>query len=149
MRCPFCSSQETQVKDSRPSEENRVIRRRRSCHDCGRRFTTFERFEVQQTIVIKKDATRELFTREKLMKSLMIALRKRPVSPKQMSSIVADIEQALLEDGRNEVQSTEIGQLLLKHLKEVDFIGYVRYASVYNEFSDPKEFIQLLKDVVG
>ncbi len=149
MRCPFCGSQDTQVKDSRPSDENRVIRRRRSCHNCGRRFTTFERFEVQQTIVIKKDGSRELFTREKLLKSLMIALRKRPVSQKQMSSIVADIEHELLEDGRNEIQAVEIGQLLLKYLKEVDFIGYVRYASVYNEFSDPKEFIQLLKDVVS
>lgn len=147
MRCPFCGNDDTQVKDSRPSEDKRVIRRRRECINCHRRFTTFERFQVQQTVVMKRDGSRELFDRDKMLKSLMLALRKRPVNQSVVNRIVADVEQEFTESGRSEVTSTEIGSAVLEQLKEVDFVGYVRYASVYNEFSDPKDFQQLIKDM--
>lgn len=147
MRCPFCSSQDTQVKDSRPSEDGRVIRRRRECTDCNRRFTTFERFQVQQTIVLKRDGSRELFDREKLLKSIMVAMRKRPVTQQVLNTIVADVEQELTENGRTEIASTEIGNRVLEKMKEVDFVGYVRYASVYNEFVDQRDFKRLLQDI--
>lgn len=146
MRCPFCTNQDTQVKDSRPSEDGRVIRRRRECTECNRRFTTFERFQVQQTIVLKRDGSRELFDREKLLKSIMVAMRKRPVTQQALNSIVADVEQELTENGRTEIGSTEIGNRVLEKLKEVDFVGYVRYASVYNEFVDQRDFKRLLQD---
>ncbi|MBI1362804.1 MAG: transcriptional repressor NrdR [Proteobacteria bacterium] len=144
MRCPFCGSDDTQVKDSRPSEDKRVIRRRRECTECGRRFTTFERFQVQQTVVLKRDGSRELFDREKVMKSIMLAMRKRPVNQNVINRVVADVEQALTETGRTEITSNEIGAAVLEKLKDVDFVGYVRYASVYNEFSSPMDFQQLL-----
>lgn len=147
MRCPFCSSQDTQVKDSRPSDDGRVIRRRRECTDCNRRFTTFERFQVQQTIVLKRDGSRELFDREKLLKSIMVAMRKRPATQAVLNTIVADVEQELTENGRTEIASTEIGNRVLEKLKEVDFVGYVRYASVYNEFVDQRDFKRLLQDI--
>lgn len=147
MRCPFCANQDTQVKDSRPSEDGRVIRRRRECSECNRRFTTFERFQVQQTIVLKRDGSRELFDREKLLKSIMVAMRKRPVTQQALNTIVADVEQELTENGRTEIGSTEIGNRVLEKLKEVDFVGYVRYASVYNEFVDQRDFKRLLQDI--
>ena len=146
MKCPFCSSTDTQVKDSRPSEDNQVIRRRRECLACSRRFTTFERFEVQQTVVVKRDGSRELFARDKLMKSLMLALRKRPITPAAVNTLVSDIEQALTEGGQNEVMSFDIGTQVLERLKTLDFVGYVRYASVYDGFNTVSDFEKLLKD---
>lgn len=146
MKCPFCANAETQVKDSRPSEDNHVIRRRRECVACSRRFTTFERFEVQQTVVVKRDGSRELFGREKLLKSLMLALRKRPVTPAALNTLVSDIEQALTESGQSEVMSSDIGTQVLERLKTVDFVGYVRYASVYDGFNTVADFEKLLKD---
>ncbi len=146
MKCPFCSNSDTQVKDSRPSDDNKVIRRRRECISCHRRFTTFERFQVQQTLVIKRDGSRELFDRDKLLKSLMIALRKRPVSPTMVNSLVADIEQELTENGQIEISSSEIGTAVLQKLKSVDFVGYVRYASVYDGFNTIGDFQKLLRD---
>ena len=140
MKCPFCGSDATQVKDSRPSDDGRVIRRRRECPDCGRRFTTFERFQVQQIIVVKRNNQRELFDRDKLLKSILTALRKRPVSQTDVAHIVSDIEQQLTEQGRSEVTSKEVGDAILSALKKVDFIGYIRYASVYNDFSSPEDF---------
>lgn len=145
MKCPFCSHGDTQVKDSRSSEDGRTTRRRRECEKCKRRFTTFERFQVQQTAVIKKDGTRELFDRDKLLKSIMIAMRKRNVAQTTLSALVADVEQEMTENGRTEITSHEIGEKVLNRLKEIDFIGYVRYASVYNDFTDPKDFERLLK----
>lgn len=147
MRCPFCRSEDTQVKDSRPSEDGRVIRRRRECGHCHRRFTTFERFQVQQTVVIKRDGSRELFDRDKLLKSLMMAVRKRHVNQSILNDVVSSIEQSLTESGKNEVTSAELGLLVLERLKDVDFVGYVRYASVYHDFATPGDFQRLLKDM--
>ncbi len=149
MRCPFCGHEDTQVKDSRPSDDGRVIRRRRECGECTRRFTTFERFQVQQLIVVKRNNQRELFDRNKLIKSILIALRKRPVEQTEVSQIVTDIEQTLAEHGKGEISSKEVGDAVLSALKDVDFIGYIRYASVYNDFSSPEdfsEFVDSLKD---
>ena len=145
MRCPFCGNEDTTVKDSRPSDDGRSIRRRRECPQCGRRFTTFEKFQVQQVMVVKRDGLRELFDRDKLTKSLLTALRKRPIEQTRIVEIASDIESALTENGRSEVTSREIGQAVLDALKGVDFIGYIRYASVYNDFSRPEDFAALLK----
>ena len=147
MRCPFCGNEDTQVKDSRPSDDGRVIRRRRECINCHRRFTTFERFQVQQTVVIKRDGSRELFDRDKLLKSVMVAMRKRPVSQSAVNGMVADIEQELTENGRTEVTSSDVGAIVLEKLKGLDFVGYVRYASVYDDFRTVGDFQKLLRDV--
>ena len=147
MRCPFCGNEDTQVKDSRPSDDGRVIRRRRECINCHRRFTTFERFQVQQTVVIKRDGSRELFDRDKLLKSVMVAMRKRPVSQSAVNGMVADIEQELTENGRIEVTSSDVGAIVLEKLKGLDFVGYVRYASVYDDFRTVGDFQKLLRDV--
>ena len=147
MRCPFCGNEDTQVKDSRPSDDGRVIRRRRECTNCHRRFTTFERFQVQQTVVIKRDGSRELFDRDKLLKSVMVAMRKRPVSQSAVNGMVADIEQELTENGRTEVTSSDVGAIVLEKLKGLDFVGYVRYASVYDDFRTVGDFQKLLRDV--
>lgn len=147
MRCPFCTHDDTQVKDSRPSEDNKTIRRRRECPECERRFTTFERFQIQQIIVVKKNGQRELFEREKLMKSLLTALRKRPVSQQEVITLVANVEQKLAETGKTEITSQEVGDAILSTLKGIDFIGYIRYASVYNDFSNPEDFSKLIADL--
>jgi transcriptional repressor NrdR len=144
MRCPFCHNDDTNVKDSRPSDDGKTIRRRRECPACGRRFTTFERFQVQQVVVIKRAGNRELFDRDKLAKSLNIALRKRPVTQLQISQLVNEIEQVFTDGGRAEVTSREVGQAVLAALKNVDFVGYVRYASVYDDFQKPEDFALLL-----
>ncbi|PZP39175.1 MAG: transcriptional regulator NrdR [Pseudomonas fluorescens] len=144
MKCPFCTHDDTQVKDSRPSDDGRTIRRRRECPSCGRRFTTFERFQVQQVVVVKRDGRKELFDREKLMKSLLTALRKRPVTQQQIAQMASDIEHMLTENGRSEVASQEVGDAALISLKGVDFIGYLRYASVYHEFTGPQDVISLI-----
>lgn len=146
VRCPFCSHEETQVKDSRPSDDGKTIRRRRECGGCGRRFTTFERFQVQQIVVLKRDGSRELFDREKLMKSILTALRKRPVEQTTVVRIVGDIEQSFAESGRQEATSQEIGDMVMERLKDLDFIGYIRYASVYKAFSTPDDFVEMLAE---
>ena len=148
MRCPFCASTDTHVKDSRPSDEYKSVRRRRECSNCKRRFTTFERFQAQQIVVIKRNGGRELFDREKIMKSLILALRKRQVPQVELNTLVADIEQSLTEGSNGEVESSKIGQEVLSKLKKVDFIGYVRYASVYDGFKTVSDFEKLLKDVM-
>ena len=145
MRCPFCSHDDTQVKDSRPSDDGRTIRRRRECPNCSRRFTTFERFQVQQVLVVKRDGRKELFDREKMTKSILTALRKRPVTQQQIAQMASDIEQNLTENGRSEVSSREVGDAVLQALKDVDFIGYLRYASVYHEFSGPEDVMKVLQ----
>lgn len=147
MKCPFCGNPDTQVKDSRPSDDGKVIRRRRECTACDRRFTTFERFQIQQVIVVKRDGRREMFEGEKILKCLLISLRKRPINRSVITNIVAELEQNLGESGRSEVTSKEIGDAVLAQLKQVDFIGYVRYASVYNEFTNPNDFLKLVADL--
>jgi transcriptional repressor NrdR len=144
MKCPFCSHDDTQVKDSRPSDDGRIIRRRRECPACGRRFTTFERFQVQQVMVAKRDGRKELFDRDKLIASLLTALRKRPVTQQQIGQMASDIEQSLTESSRSEVTSREVGDAVLVALRKIDFIGYLRYASVYHEFEGPADVVKLL-----
>jgi len=147
MKCPFCGEVDTQVKDSRPSEDGGVIRRRRSCPSCNRRFTTFERFQLQQVVVIKQDGQREVFEGSKLLRSLLLALRKRPISQPEINNIVTSIEQHFIESNITEIPSEDIGAMVLEKLKDVDFIGYIRYASVYNDFKVPDDFQKLLDNI--
>lgn len=145
MKCPFCQFEDTQVKDSRPLDEGECIRRRRECTNCGKRFTTFERFQMPSVIVVKRDGRKELFEAEKLLRSLMVATRKRPVEQTDLNNIVIDVEQMLAERGGNEINSQEIGGMVLEKLKELDFVGYIRYASVYNAFDNVADFEKLMK----
>lgn len=147
MKCPFCSSEDTQVKDSRTADDGRAIRRRRVCGACGRRFTTFERFQVPQILVVKRNNERELFDRDKLMKSLTTAMRKHSVTPDKLESVISEIEQAITEGGNSEIDSKAVGDAVLKVLKKVDFIGYIRYASIYKSISSPEDLEMLIKDV--
>ena len=146
MKCPFCAHDDTQVKDSRPSDDGKTIRRRRECPNCGRRFTTFERFQVQQVMVLKRDGRKELFDRDKLIASLLTALRKRPVTQQQIGQLATEIEQRLSDAGRSEVPTREVGDAVLAGLKGLDFIGYLRYASVYHDFAGPEDVVKLLGD---
>lgn len=147
MKCPFCGHNETQVKDSRPSDDGKSIRRRRECSSCGRRFTTFENFQLQQIIIIKNDESRELFDRDKLSRSISSALNKRPIKQSAATDIVGDIEQMLVEEARSEVSSKEIGDFVMSQLKNLDFVGYIRYASVYKGFETPEDFRKLVTEL--
>ncbi len=140
MRCPFCQSEETQVKDSRPAEEGVAIRRRRPCAACGARFTTFERVQLRELTVLKASGRRAPFDREKLFRSIQIATRKRGVDPEAIERIVATIIRRLEALGETEVPSRTIGEFAMTALKEVDDVAYVRYASVYRNFSEAKDF---------
>ncbi|MEM8616147.1 MAG: transcriptional regulator NrdR [Pseudomonadota bacterium] len=146
MRCPFCGSENTAVKDSRPSEDNTAVRRRRGCDNCGARFTTFERVQLREITVVKRDGKRMPFARDKLVRSVSIALRKRPVSPEQVEQLVSGINRKLESSGETEVSSQEIGQLVMESLRAIDPVGYVRYASVYKDFGDPKDFAAFIED---
>ena len=145
MRCPFCGSENTAVKDSRPAEDNNAVRRRRGCEDCGARFTTFERVQLREITVIKRDGKRTAFEREKVMRSVSIALRKRPVTPEQVDQLVSGIVRKLESSGETEMSSSDIGQLVMESLRAVDPVGYVRYASVYKDFGDPSDFAQFIE----
>jgi transcriptional repressor NrdR len=147
MKCPFCGNNDTQVKDSRPSDDGKSIRRRRECSSCGRRFTTFENFQLQQIIIIKSDDRRELFDRDKISRSIAVALNKRPTKQSAATDIVGDIEQMLVEEARNEVSSKEIGDFVMKELKNLDFVGYIRYASVYKGFETSEDFRKLVTEL--
>lgn len=140
MRCPFCGDDDTQVKDSRPTEDNTVIRRRRSCPSCGSRFTTFERVQLRELTVIKKDGSRALFDREKLARSIEIALRKRPVEPERVERVVSGIVRRLESTGEAEIPSSMIGELVMDALAALDQVAYVRFASVYRNFREAKDF---------
>ena len=146
MKCPFCAHEDTQVKDSRPSDDGKTIRRRRECPNCGRRFTTFERFQVQQVMVMKRDGRKELFDRDKVIASLLTALRKRPVTQQQIALLASEIEQKLTDSGRSEVPTREVGDAVLQGLRGLDFIGYLRYASVYHDFAGPEDVVKLMAD---
>ena len=141
MRCPYCSSENTQVKDSRPTEENVAIRRRRICPDCGGRFTTFERVQLRELTVIKRSGRRVAFDREKLSRSIEVALRKRPVEPERVERLITGIVRQLESSGEAEIASENIGELVIEALKSLDDVAYVRYASVYRQFEDVGEFI--------
>lgn len=140
MRCPFCGFDETQVKDSRPSDDNTSIRRRRFCPECGSRFTTFERVQLRELTVIKKDKTRTPFDRDKLFRSISIAVRKRPITTDQVETIVNGIQRRLEVSGENEVESVKIGEIVMETLCELDPVAYVRFASVYRDFREAEDF---------
>jgi len=147
MKCPFCSSESTRVLDSRPTEDNTSIGRRRECEDCGGRFTTYERYERLPFFVIKKDGRRERFNREKIMNGLLRACEKRPISLERLSSIVDSIEDEVTRSGRHEVLSQEIGEMIMAKLKLLDRVAYVRFASVYKEFRDIDHFMDIIKEL--
>jgi len=140
MRCPFCGAEDTQVKDSRPAEDGASIRRRRACTACASRFTTFERVQLREITVVKTDGTREPFDRDKLTRSVRIALRKRPVEDDRIERIVTGIQRRLETEAEPEIPSRQIGEIVMETLKEVDQVAYVRFASVYRNFNEAKDF---------
>ena len=147
MKCPFCSHQETQVVETRVSEDGDFIRRRRQCGSCEKRFTTYERPDVNFPSIVKKDGRRIEFERAKLIASMKLALRKRPVSTEQVDAAIERSEEKLLSLGLREVQSTRIGELVMRELKKLDKVAYVRFASVYRNFEDIDEFRLLVDEV--
>ncbi|WP_259779675.1 transcriptional regulator NrdR [Aestuariispira ectoiniformans] len=140
MKCPFCGNDDTQVKDSRPTEDNAAIRRRRLCGNCGARFTTFERVQLRELTVVKKNNTREPFDRDKLMRSMQIALRKRNMDPERLERIVNSIVRRLESSGESEIQGKTIGEMIMEALQQLDQVAYLRYASVYRNFREVKDF---------
>jgi transcriptional repressor NrdR len=149
MRCPYCGNPDTQVKDSRPSEDNAAIRRRRVCPDCGGRFTTFERVQLRELTVEKKNGRRVPFDRDKLMRSVQVALRKRAVDPERVDRMVSGIVRQLESSGENEVTSERIGELVMEGLKNLDEVAYVRFASVYRNFANTEDFKGILGELSG
>ncbi|QDZ00923.1 transcriptional repressor NrdR [Nitratireductor mangrovi] len=149
MRCPYCQSEDTQVKDSRPAEDGAVIRRRRVCPDCGGRFTTFERVQLRDLVVVKKSGRKVPFDRDKLMRSFDIALRKRNVEPERVERAVSGIVRQLESSGETEVAADHIGRLVMEALKALDDVAYVRFASVYRNFREAKDFQELLGELGG
>ena len=149
MRCPFCSNEETQVKDSRPTEDGTAIRRRRYCPDCSGRFTTFERVQLRELMVIKRSGRRVLFDRDKMMRSIQVALRKRPVDPERVERMVSGIVRRLESLGESEIKSETVGKLVMEALKTLDDVAYVRFASVYKNFREAKDFEELLGELSG
>ncbi len=147
MRCPFCSNTDTQVKDSRPTEDDAAIRRRRYCPDCGGRFTTFERVQLRDMMVIKSNDRKVPFDRDKLMRSVQIALRKRPVEPERIERMVSGIVRRLETAGDSEIRSATIGKHVMEGLRVLDDVAYVRFASVYRNFREAKDFEELLDEL--
>ena len=146
MRCPFCGHEDTQVKDSRPTEDNTAIRRRRFCPHCSARFTTFERVQLRELTVLPKNNQREPFDRDKLARSMMIALRKRPVEPERMERVVNGIVRRLESSGESEIKVDAIGALVMEALATLDQVAYVRFASVYRNFREAKDFEEFITD---
>ncbi len=140
MRCPFCGHDDSQVKDSRPTEDNNAIRRRRQCEACGGRFTTFERIQLRDLTVIKSEGKREPFEREKLERSLSVACRKRPVDASQIEKLASGIQRQLETLGESEIESKRIGEFVMDGLKSLDSVAYIRFASVYKDFSEARDF---------
>jgi transcriptional repressor NrdR len=140
LRCPFCAHEDSQVKDSRPTEDGSAIRRRRQCEDCGARFTTFERAQLRELTVVKSENRREPFERGKLERSVAIALRKRPVAQERIDKLVSSIQRQLETSGDNEVPSAIIGEMVMNGLKALDPVAYIRFASVYKDFTEAKDF---------
>lgn len=146
MRCPFCGELESQVKDSRPSEDGATIRRRRLCPECGGRFTTFERVQLRELTILKRSGRRAPFDREKLVRSISIATRKRPVDPERLERMVNGIVRQLESMGETELASNVVGEMVMKALKTLDDVAYVRYASVYRDFRQTEDFARFLND---
>ena len=149
MRCPYCGYPESKVIDSRPTEENNSIRRRRECLGCGKRFTTYETVESVPLVVVKKDGSRQSFDRQKILNGLVKACEKRPVSLETLENVVTDIEQRLLNDMDKEIPSGRVGELVMDALKEIDQVAYVRFASVYRQFQDIDSFVAELNKLLG
>ncbi|ATO50281.1 MULTISPECIES: transcriptional regulator NrdR [Brevibacillus] len=148
MRCPFCEFNGTRVLDSRPFNNNKSIRRRRECEDCGRRFTTFEMVEETPLLIIKKDGTREEYSRDKILRGLIRACEKRPVTLEILENIVNEIERELRSQGKAEVPSKEVGEMVMERLYHVDEVAYVRFASVYRQFKDINVFMRELEELL-
>ena len=148
MKCPFCSSDNTRVIDSRPADENTSIRRRRICDDCNKRFTTYEKVETIPLIVIKKDNNREQYDRSKIEAGILRACHKRPISVMQINNVVDAVEAAIFSREEKEIPSSEIGEIVMDHLKDLEAVAYVRFASVYREFKDVNTFMDELKKIL-
>jgi transcriptional repressor NrdR len=146
MRCPFCGHLESQVKDSRPSEDGAAIRRRRLCPECGGRFTTFERVQLRELTILKRSGRRTPFERDKLARSIAIATRKRPVDPERIERMISSIVRQLESMGETELPSSAVGELVMKQLKALDDVAYVRYASVYRDFRETQDFAEFLAE---
>ena len=149
MRCPFCNQENTRVVDSRPVEETNSIRRRRMCDECGKRFTTYEKVETIPLIVIKKDQSREQYNRSKIEDGIMRACYKRPIPVQSITDTIDDIETEIFNREEREIPSTEVGEIVMDRLKELDPVAYVRFASVYREFKDVNTFMDELKKMLG
>ena len=147
MRCPYCSYSDTQVKDSRPTEDNAVIRRRRSCPQCGARFTTFERVQLRDLMVKKRDGKKVEFDRDKLARSIIIAFRKRPVDSERIEKMITGIVRRLESSGESEILSSDIGEIVMDTLSEIDQVAYVRFASVYRNFREARDFEKFVGDL--
>lgn len=149
MRCPFCQSDDTQVKDSRPAEDGAAIRRRRYCNACGARFTTYERVQLRELMVVKKNGRKVPFDRDKLMRSLQIALRKRPVDPDRIERMLSGIVRRLESLGESDIPSDLIGEMVMEGLASLDAVAYVRFASVYKNFREARDFEEVLGQLRG
>ncbi len=145
MRCPFCGNDDTHVKDSRPTDDSAAIRRRRSCPTCHARFTTFERVQLRELTVVKSDGQKETFDREKLLRSMRIALRKRPVDIDRIERIVNSIVRQLESSGETDISSKTIGSIVMEHLRDLDQVAFVRYASVYRDFTEASDFNEFVE----
>jgi transcriptional repressor NrdR len=152
LRCPFCGHEDSQVKDSRPTDDAAAIRRRRQCEDCGARFTTFERIQLRELTVVKSEGRREVFERDKLDRSVAIACRKRPIEQTRIDRLVTGIQRQLETLGETEIPSARIGEMVMEGLKGLDSVAYIRFASVYKDFAEAKDFEEFagaVKDVGG
>lgn len=149
MRCPFCLHEESKVVDSRSTDENKTIRRRRECLACGKRYTTYEKIEDIPILVVKRDSTRENFDKQKIINGIIIACQKRPVSRKQIEEIAEEIEKEISNRMITEIESKQIGEMVIDKLKDIDEISYVRFASVYREFKDINTFLEEIKNLMS
>jgi transcriptional repressor NrdR len=149
MRCPFCSNEDTQVKDSRPTEDNSAIRRRRQCPNCGARFTTFERVQLRELTVVKSTGKRQTFDRDKLLRSMTISLRKRPVEAERLERVINGIVRRLESSGESEIPTKLIGELVMDALASLDPVAYVRFASVYRNFREARDFEEFIEKLGG
>jgi transcriptional repressor NrdR len=147
MHCPFCPNEETQVVDSRVSEDGRAVRRRRRCEKCDKRFTTYERIELTMPTLVKKDGSRVEYSRDKILSSMRLALRKRPVSSEALEAAIAQLEEKVISLGEKEIPTSRIGELVMRELKKLDKVAYIRFASVYRSFEDIESFESALKEL--
>ena len=147
MRCPFCAHDDTQVKDSRPTEDNAAIRRRRQCSSCGARFTTFERVQLGEVVVVKSGDRREPFDRSKLEQSISLATRKRSIDQERLDQLISGIQRQVETSGEAEVPSSHIGELVMEGLRQIDSVAYIRFASVYRDFSEARDFEEFASTV--